>query len=303
MDKEDRFVGSLLGLALADAMGAKFEGGFFGGLIWKALGGERGGLLRWTDDTDMAVGLAQSLVECGGLDPDHLARRWAERMDWTRGYGPGARKLLKHIRSGADWRTANRSVFPGGSFGNGGGMRAAPLGLYFHGDAGELLRAAETATSITHAHPLGLEAGKLIARAVALVLEGPFDPDRFLGALHDVCTLEEYRTRIQTARSWLGTDPAYPEVRKELGVTIRAHESAVTAVHAFVKHHDDFMALVEYVIRLGGDTDTIGAMAGGIFGALRGTAALPPNELARLESREFIEDLARRLHVAYEARS
>jgi poly(ADP-ribose) glycohydrolase ARH3 len=302
MDKEDRFVGSMLGLALADAMGAKFEGGFFGGLIWKALGGERGGLLRWTDDTDMAVGLAESLVECNGLDPDHLAKRWADRMGWTRGYGPGARKLLKQIKAGADWRTANRSVFPSGSFGNGAGMRAAPLGLYFHGNPEELARSAGTASSITHAHPLGLEGGKLIARAVALVLSEPFEPEGFLDTLRDFCGQEEYRSRLETARSWVGGDPTFEEVRAKLGVSIRAHESVVTAVHAFVRHNTDFMALIEYVIRLGGDTDTIGAMAGGIFGALRGTAALPPNELSRLEAREYIEKLARQLYAAYEAR-
>ncbi|MHC5038311.1 MAG: ADP-ribosylglycohydrolase family protein, partial [Planctomycetota bacterium] len=70
-DLEDRFVGSLLGLALADAMGAKTEGGILGGLIWRGVGGEAGGQLRWTDDTQMTMGLAESLIECGALDADH----------------------------------------------------------------------------------------------------------------------------------------------------------------------------------------------------------------------------------------
>ena len=81
---EDRYVASMLALALADAAGAKYEGGFVGGLVWKIVGGEKGGLLRWTDDTQMAMGLAESLVEHGGLDPDNLAKRWADTMEWRR---------------------------------------------------------------------------------------------------------------------------------------------------------------------------------------------------------------------------
>ena len=107
----DRFSGSMLGLALADAMGAKYEGGFIGALLWKAVGGEAGGLLRWTDDTEMAVGLAESLIENLRLDPDLVARRWAQGMQPMRGYGAGASKLLSLIRRGKD---CMRTVFPTG---------------------------------------------------------------------------------------------------------------------------------------------------------------------------------------------
>ncbi|MHC4606958.1 MAG: ADP-ribosylglycohydrolase family protein, partial [Planctomycetota bacterium] len=263
-DTADRFAGSLLGLALADAMGAKYEGGLLGALIWKTVGGESGGMLRWTDDTQMALGLAESLVENRGFDADHLAARWAERMEGWRGYGPGARKLLGLIKAGADWREANRSVFPDGSYGNGAAMRAAPLGLFFGRDTEELRRATETASAITHAHPLGIEGGLLIARAAALALEDPFDPAAFLSDLRAFCRQAEYRKRLDQALAWLGEDPSKTEVRKRLGNSVLAHESAVTAVHAFCRFRGDFTRMVEFIIGLGGDTDTIGAMAGGI---------------------------------------
>src|SRR5262245_31347877 len=121
---EDKFVGSLLGLALGDALGAPFEGGLAARLAWRALGIGKRGTLRWTDDTEMALGLARSLTEHRGLDADSLARAWAEEADWKRGYGGGALRLLARIRGGEDWRTANRSVFPAGSYGNGAAMRA-----------------------------------------------------------------------------------------------------------------------------------------------------------------------------------
>jgi poly(ADP-ribose) glycohydrolase ARH3 len=292
---EDRYAGSMLGLALADARGAAFEGGLVGGLVWRILGGGAGGKLHWTDDTQMAVGLAESLLECGGLDADRLAARWARDASWTRGYGPGAFRLLAMIRSGADWRTANRAVFPDGSFGNGAAMRAGPLGLFYSGDSRALRGAATLASSITHAHPLGIEGGMLMARAVDLALTGG-DPGEFLSALASFVTRREYLDRIETVRSWLGRAPDYAEVRRKLGNTVRAHESAVTAVHAALRFPGDFEGMMEFIIRLGGDTDTIGAMAGSIFGAWHGAGALPPGPLARLEERGRIAELGKRLY-------
>ncbi len=289
---ENRFIGSMLSLALADALGAKYEGGLVGRLMWKAMGGEAGGQLRWTDDTQMTIGLAQSLVECKGLDPDRLAKRWADTMEGMRGYGPGTRKLLRLIKAGVDWREANRSVFAEGSYGNGAAMRAAPLGLLYHRHIGELRRATEQASAITHSHPLGIEGALLIAGAVAMALQGEVDLD----ALRGFCTREEYRGRLVLAKELLAGKPSRTQVRRQLGNGILAHESAVTAVYAFRRFPDDFQAMVEFIIGLGGDTDTIGAMAGGIFGAKNGAGALPAGLLARLEQREQIEALARKLH-------
>ena len=144
---EDRFAGSLLGLALADALGARHEGGALGAAVWWALGGVGSAELRWTDDTQMALGLARSLVERKGLDADHLAATWARDADWKRGYGRGARKMLARVRGGEDWRDANRAVFPDGSFGNGAAMRVAPLALWFGADGPALVEAARLASS------------------------------------------------------------------------------------------------------------------------------------------------------------
>jgi ADP-ribosylglycohydrolase len=298
MDLDERFAGSLLGLALADALGARHEGGPLGALLWKALGGEAGGVLRWTDDTEMAIGTASSLLACGGLDADHLAATWASNMGWRRGYGPGARRLLELIREGADWRRANRAIFPEGSYGNGAAMRAAPVGLFFHRDPDALLRAAALSSSITHAHPLGIEGGVLIARATAIALTEPFDADRFMEDLLRTCTREEFKSRLEAARRPM---PA-ADARRLLGVKIIAHESAVTAVHAFVHHGESFQEMVEFIIGLGGDTDTIGAMAGGIFGARWGVGALPSDLVTKLEARETIESRAHGLAAAVRAK-
>ncbi len=296
---EDRFRGSMLGLALGDACGAPHEGGVLAGLAWKAMGRARGETLRWTDDTQMALGLAGSLAECRGLDPDHLAKRWAENMDGFRGYGPGARELLTRIRHGVDWREANRSVFPDGSFGNGAAMRTAPLGLFFHDDLKALAGAASHAASITHAHPLGIEGAVLVSAAVALAMREDFEPAAFADALYGFCSQGAYTTRLDLVRGFLEARPSPAEIRGALGNSVLAHESSVTAIQIFLSHRDDFGDLLETVLDVGGDTDTIGAMAGGIFGAHRGFAGLHSNLLDRLEARDEIERAAARLYGAW----
>jgi poly(ADP-ribose) glycohydrolase ARH3 len=292
---EDRFVGSLLGVALGDALGAPHEGGHIEKIAWRLICLPHAGTLRWTDDTQMTMGLAESLIARGKVDCDHLAKLWAERLEVLRGYGPSTRKILAAVRAGRPWREASRAVFPQGSFGNGAAMRAAPIGLFFHGNPLYLEDAAIRSSEITHAHPLGVEGGVLMARAVALALEPEFEPKRFLETLSAGARAEEYRSRLRQAVTWLGQEPPVSEVRRILGNSVRAHESAVTALYCFCRHPDDFQAIAGYSISLGGDTDTILSMAGGVFGAKNGSGALPQELLARLEARDEIERLARGL--------
>jgi poly(ADP-ribose) glycohydrolase ARH3 len=288
---EEQFVGCLLGLALGDAVGAPYEGSLVARAAWKVLGIGRGQLLRYTDDTEMAVVLARSLAQHGGVEPDALAREWAHGAHWSRGYGAGARALLARIRGGEDWRTANRSVFPDGSFGNGAAMRAAPIGLWYHRDTDALAKAATLAASITHAHPLGIEGGVLIARATAMAIAAELD----LAGLRAGCREEAFRAQLALAEDMTMDEE---EVVRTLGHSIVAHESVVTALHV-ARRFDAFAPLIDFVISLGGDVDTIGAMAGAMFGARHGVGALPAGLLDRLENRDSIESTARVLYAAW----
>src|SRR5262245_26195648 len=126
---KDQLTGCLLGLALGDTLGAPFEGGVLERFVWRLMGKTSSGLMRWTDDTQMSLDLAESLIERGTLDPDDVATRFAKSYRWSRGYGPGAAKILKMIRKGKPWKEASVAVYPSGSFGNGGAMRAPVIGL------------------------------------------------------------------------------------------------------------------------------------------------------------------------------
>jgi poly(ADP-ribose) glycohydrolase ARH3 len=79
------FVGVMLGLALGDAFGAPHEGGPLERGLWRLIGTTSDGRFRWTDDTQMALDLAESLISRGVVDQDDIARRFARGYRWSRG--------------------------------------------------------------------------------------------------------------------------------------------------------------------------------------------------------------------------
>lgn len=285
---QDHFTGCLLGLALGDALGAKREGGVMARAVWWLLGITRPGLLRWTDDTQMAWGLARSLATHGDVEPEALAREWAREATWSRGYGPGALRTLKRIRRGMPWREAALSVFKEGSYGNGAAMRVAPLGLYY--SDGEKRRAAARATAlITHAHPLGVEGAVVMAEAANLATKGDLSTSR----LGDVCSEQAFMDRLSKLDALLQSDRTPQEIARELGNGIRATESVISAMYVYMRfRHGPFQPLIDFVLALGGDTDTIGAMAGALYGAEHGEAALPSEHLGRLEAASELRQAA-----------
>jgi poly(ADP-ribose) glycohydrolase ARH3 len=281
----DKFKGCMLGLALGDALGAPYEGGAIERLAWRVMGKTRSGQLRWTDDTQMSLDLAESLVEKRALEPDDVAARFARSYRWSRGYGPGAAKLLRRIRRGEPWHTANKAIYAEGSFGNGAAMRAPVIGLFCSSDEAALPERARESAIITHAHPLGLEGAVLVAAATAQALVAE-QPREILAFAWRHASAAELRRRLGVALKWLDTDtePSEAEVGARLGRFLRR----------------PFLELQAFVARCGGDTDTIGAMAGAIWGAANGSAALPEAVLTNLEARERIERVGAALYAVVE---
>jgi poly(ADP-ribose) glycohydrolase ARH3 len=254
--------------------------------------------MRWTDDTQMSIDVAESYLRTGRIDPDDLAATFARSYRWSRGYGPGATKVLKWIARGADWREANRAVYASGSHGNGAAMRSPIVGLIYAGRPADLPEAAAAAAEVTHAHPLGIEGGVLIARATAMCLQG-VDSGPLIERLAARNPSEAYAMRLAIAAEWLASarDVAHSDVRRELGCGISARDSCVTAIYLAMRFRDrDFAEMMQFIVKLGGDTDTVGAMAGALWGATHGMGRLPEASLARLEAREELVDLATRLH-------
>lgn len=296
----DRFAGCLLGLAVGDAFAAPYEGV----PDWYILA-ERGlpdqfmrtplnDPMRYTDDTEMMIGVAETLAECGHIDADHLMNRFVTNYTQDRGYGSGARKILNAAKAGEDWNIVAETNFPGGSLGNGGAMRVAPVGLLFHHDLDAVWDEAAKSAHPTHRHPVGIEAAQVMALAVALAVRAErIDRKPFLKQLRERATTEEMTWALDTAIGLRKGDQY-----SVLGSTLQAHRSVVTAIALFAAEGGDFNKAVGRCIGLGDDTDTLAAMAGALCGALGGLAAVP--FVDKLEDgergRTHIYRLAEQLH-------
>lgn len=302
---KDRFEGCLLGLAVGDALGGRFEAQSAEAIRTRFPTTEKliaypQDEIWYTDDTQMAIGLAEALVERGEVVEEVLCRAFVSNYVPSRGYGRGARAVLDAMEDGHDYRQVAEEHFPGGSFGNGAAMRVAPVGLLFRDDHRRLWDQARLSALPTHRHALGIEGAQLLALAVAFCSDmAPFDRGSFFAKLIAACETDEYRTklqeasRIETAEGLVG-----------LGNQIEALHSVPTAIASFALTPKSFEATISNVIFLGGDTDTLAAMAGALSGAYLGAARLPSRLVGLLESSpkgcEYIRQLAHQLFDVYQ---
>jgi len=291
-----KFAGCLVGSAVGDSLGSSFEGVFVSGFD---VSGNR--LLRWTDDTHMMIGVAESLVACEGFNGEHMAWTFIRNYDeepW-RGYASGPPQVFRMIKKGLAWDEAARLLFNGmGSYGNGAAMRVAPVGLLYYDDA-EMLRSMAYAQSrITHSHELGMEGAAIQAYAVALAVKADpsqeLDAYEFLGKIKDFTKNEVYRLKMEKCQELLN-ETSKRKIIKELGNGVEAHNSVPTAIYSFIRNSRSFRESIIYAVSLGGDTDTIGAMTGAISGAYHGIEKIPENWRSRLEKGDYIEELAKKL--------
>ncbi len=306
-DLKDRFAGCLLGLAVGDALGGRFEAQSSEGIRSRFPTIDRlmaypQDELWYTDDTQMAIAVAEALVERGEIVEEVLCRAFVANYVPSRGYGRGARAVLEEMEDGGDYAAVAESHFPGGSFGNGAAMRVAPVGLVFRNDHREVFEQARLSALPTHRHPLGIEGAQLLALAVALVSRtSHFDRDAYFPTLIAACGSVEYRAKMEAA-----SQVRAPEHLAELGNGIEALHSVPTAITSFALSPGSFEDTVGNVILLGGDTDTMAAMAGAVSGAYLGVSRLPGRLVSLLETspkgRDYLRELADRLHAIYHRR-
>lgn len=302
-ERTSRFVGCLLGTACGDVLGAAVEGHPAPGVIRDFLDTPRG-FGRYTDDTQMTLALATSLVRCRGIDGRDCAAAYAAHYEADRGYGGGTHRVLRRLRAGADYRTTGRSEFAQGSFGNGGAMRIAPVGLlYGAGDLELLRRAVHEALRCTHEHPEAIDAAVVHACAVGRCLEAPRASlpaaSTLLADLQAAAETDVMRGQLRTLSRLVAEDAGDGTAARTLGTGIRAVEAVPAALWAVLRHGTNAEEAIVRAVSLGGDTDTIGAMAGAVVGTLHGIEALPARWLDALENgecgRDHIERVGREL--------
>jgi poly(ADP-ribose) glycohydrolase ARH3 len=296
----------MLGLAVGDAVGAPFEGltsetiyrDF--GSVGKIIADPNVDEFTYTDDTQMALGVAECLAHHGSIDADRLAEYFRDNYEAGRGYGSGLRRILDAMTAGEEWKSLVESLFPGGSFGNGAAMRVAPVGLAFHHDPERLREEAMRSAKVTHLHPLGIDAAVIVATAVSiLVRPEPFDSKAFYAELTEAAATEEFQWQLQTAGR------LEPDEMISFGSTLAAHRSVTTAITCFSVWPDSYERTIGRAIAMGEDTDTLAAIAGALSGAHLGAKAIPHHLLSKLENgikgRDHIDRVAISLHDKWAA--
>jgi len=302
----ERFVGCLLGLAVGDALGSPYEG-LPADLIRdigpakRLVTNPENKKLFYTDDTEMMIGVAETLVVHQRMDSEYLASRFAENFHPERGYGAGAHQQIVMLQDGHHFSECLYKVFPDGSYGNGAAMRVAPVGLMFCHDIDRLLKESELSARVTHAHELGIEGANLIALAIAAVLKmDRFDRVAFFDLLIPHCRTEEFLWQMQTLRE-LERDALVT-----FGNSLEAHRSVVTAIQIFVDNPNDYTEVMRSAIGMGNDVDTLCAISGAISGAYLGVDAIPKPLIERLENtangRDRIIELANQLYDLWQNR-
>ncbi len=299
----EQFQGCLIGQAVADALGAPWEG-MPGDLLAELGPAERivahveQRELRYTDDTQMMIGVVETLLAHGTIDVDALAAAFAENYDPARGYGSGARQIISAIGAGEDWRCLAATIFNGeGSLGNGAAMRVAPLGVLFSHDLERVVAEAARSSAPTHTHPIGIDSARLLAVAAALAARSArkrFKRGEFLEALLSYAETDEFQWQIDHA---LQLEPF--ESLIAFGNSVEAHRSVMTSIVCFCDSPDDYSAAICRALGQGNDADTLAAMTGALAGARLGLAKIPTQLVQCLEEgeqgRSYLLILAERL--------
>ena len=292
----ERALGTLTGLALGDALGMPTQSMSPAQIrrYYGAITGLHDAVAEQpvapsmpagsvTDDTEQALILAGLLTDGGGrIDPHRLAEAlltWEDDMR-ARGsldlLGPSTKHALEQVRAGADPRRTGREGTT-----NGAAMRVAPVGIAFslttNGDA--LAQAVHASCLVTHDTRQGFEAAGLIAAAVSAAIDGA-DAARALKAALDFVAAHPQnghwtekasvaaRTRLALETSQgLHGDALAEYLRAYVGTSMESAESvpcALVIVREFARRPLDGLC---FAAELGGDTDTIAAMAGAVLGA------------------------------------
>jgi poly(ADP-ribose) glycohydrolase ARH3 len=292
----DRARGALLGTFVGDALGMPFEGASPGELPEKIEMVEaRLGRGTYTDDTQMMIALAESLLARGRVDEEHLASAFRDAYEPERGYGGGTRQVLELWGDGVPVGDAAARIFGGeGSRGIGAAMRIAPIAVRFASDPSRLHAEAERSAQITHTHPVGIDGALIQAAAIGAALRNA----DILAAARSAVRTEEMSHRLREIDELLATALDPHEAGSRLGTSPDARHSVPTALYSALAH-ETFEQAVTFAVRLGGDTDTVAAMTGAIAGARCGTPSIPAAWLDALEDgdrgRRHVERLASRL--------
>lgn len=263
---------------------------------------ESAGKLIYTDDTAMAIALAEALVEAGDVEEQHLGDTFYQYYlkEPDRGYGEGPPQIFNMVEEeDIPYIEAARRLYDGkGSMTNGAAMRIAPLALYFH-NSEQLYEKAKASAHVTHGHPIGIDGAavqaKAIAQTVNLNYQRPFSPQTFVESLIEFARTTEIKDKLALIPELLASGCSADEAAERLGRDIMVRESMPFALYSFLRYPHTFVETILCSVLNGGDRDSMGAMAGAVCGGYLGVEAIPAEWRHKLEHNQHIETLSREL--------
>lgn len=240
---------------------------------------------HWTDDTEMAECLATSLVQCKNFDGADVARRY---LAWSQatphGMGGTTRAAMEKLASGCTWRESGIPFDEPNKVGSAPPMRAAPIGAYFLNETA-ILDVCRQDAYITHAHHEAVDASFAVAFTVRLMLQRarPAEALRFVleaigreGIKYRKGATTNVERGLRRAENvlWAGTVSPEKFATEFAGRRGNAWQITSTAIYCALRA-TDFRSGVIDAVKLGGDADTRGAIAGAILGARFGLEGIP----------------------------
>lgn len=309
-DLHDRFLGCLAGLVLGDALGMPVEfltpeqilenygriNGIVQALDWHPHHCFKAGSV--SDDTWQALAVAHAYSDAGDLSAESVSNELIKWFDRTPReelevlIGPSTRKALEAIKNGS-------SVYEAGAQGttNGAAMRVPPVGLVNMGNFEAILADVIQASLPTHGTAIAISGGAAVAFAVAQALLPHATLPEILdagkeGAVQSSATGQWHwgtplEGRIELALNivdWAENEKtALSDLYRYVGVDMLVAESVATAFGLVKLAQGDPMKAIEYGVNLGGDADTIAAIAGAICGAWKGSSVINHSLLSTIE--------------------
>lgn len=294
----DKFRGTLVGLAVGDALGAPLE--FMSaaeirrqhGTVRDMLGG---GWLRlqpgrYTDDTEMALCIAESLDELGQFNAEDIAQRFVAWADSDpKDIGVSTRAAIRYLREGVPvFEAARRAWEDSGrtSAGNGSVMRCAPVALFDCFNPQALVADSIASSKITHWDERCFDGCALVNHLISLLVR------------------DETSDLLADARQFLaGRSPHLREATEKLRTLshadLRPTGYVVDTVQAALwclTHSESLEDALVTCVNLGGDADTTGAVCGALAGAQYGMDAIPTRWLDALHGKQHLIGLASALY-------
>ena len=297
-----RYRGCLLGLAVGDALGSSLEFSSPGSFepISDMMGGGPFGLKpgEWTDDTSMALCLADSLVTRGDFDPvDQLERyvRWYEDGYLSSNgecFDIGTTTLMALM-----WFKKTRDPYSGpsgeGNAGNGSLMRLAPVPLFYARNPKIGISMSGESSRTTHQTPAAIDACKYLGALIIGALYG-VTKEQILSPSYSPSDgyWEKYPIKSTIVDvmggNYLKLNP--PEI-KGSGYVLKTLEVALWAFY----HSSTFEEGCLMAVNLGNDSDTTGAVYGQLAGVYYGEQAIPARWREKLAHKDIITEMADKL--------